>query len=242
MFISVIFSFFAGLSTLVGVYLTKSAKAWVEKNSHYLISFAVGVILANSFFELLPESVKLIPSSWHLWMTAGFLILFLVEQFILIHACPEGEECNVHTVGTVSTLGIGFHSLIDGMVIAAAFSANFSLGFLTALAVIVHEIPEGVFTYTFLTHGKVAEGKKMFYSWIVTLATPIGTLFTVFILRGVPESMVGILLALAAGTFLYVAASDLTPETHRRSSIWNVVLVILGILVVLGIEKYLEKF
>jgi ZIP family zinc transporter/zinc and cadmium transporter len=238
MFINVVvFSFLAGLSTIVGVYLVRHFEEWTKRNAIFLISFAIGVLLANAFFYLLPEAVNLAPS-WFYWTLGAIIFFYIIEHFIIIHSCRE-EKCEVHTLGITSLLGIAFHSLIDGVIIGVSFGVSFTLGILVALAVIFHETVEGIFTYTLLIHDKIISPKALFCSWIVALATPLGAIGMFLFLPKIPPSFIGYLLAIAAGTFIYISASDLAPETHRKNaSFLNICLVLLGIAFVAALERF----
>jgi len=238
MFINVVvFSFLAGLSTIVGVYLVRHFEELTKRNAIFLISFAIGVLLANAFFYLLPEAVNL-TQSWFYWALGAIIFLYIIEHFIIIHSCRE-EKCEVHTLGITSLLGIAFHSLIDGVIIGVGFGISFTLGILIALGVIFHEMAEGIFTYTLLIHDKINSPKALFYSWIVALATPFGAIGMFLFLPKIPSSFLGCLLAIAAGTFIYISTSDLAPETHRKkASFLNICLVLLGIVFVVVIEQF----
>lgn len=233
-----IYSLFAGLSTIVGATLVKRYSEWTKKHSLKLLSFAVGVLITNAFLHLLPESQELTQYS-AIAVIAGVMLLFLTEHFILLHTCGE-EECNIHTVGYTGTIGIGLHSLIDGIVIGIGFEVSFTLGVLTSLAVIVHEFPEGIFTYTMLIHDNISQKRAFLYSWLVALATPFGAIITFLLLKNVSENILGILLALAAGSFVYVGASDLIPQAHKKPNIVNVMLVFAGIVFVVFVGSLLE--
>jgi len=231
------YSLFAGLSTIAGIYLVKRFSSWMSRNSYYIISFAVGVILANAFFDLIPEAQAL-NVNYLSYILLALISLYILEHFIMIHACHE-EKCDIHTLGTISVLGIGLHSLIDGVIIGVGFGVSFGIGLITALAVIFHELPEGSFTYSILKHDNVPERKSMTYSWLVALATPFGAILTYFFIQNVSAQVLGALLALAAGSFLYIGASDLMPETHKKSSVLNIALVVFGVLFVFGLTNVL---
>lgn len=234
---AVIASFIAGLSTIVGVQLVRRWPDWTRRNALAVLSFAVGVILAASFFELLPEAQAL-TASWPYWVLGAILALYLIEHIITIHGNREHYQPEFHSVGIVSVLGIGIHSLVDGIVIGVGFEVSLTLGLIASVAVIAHELAEGVFSYTLLIHDQVAESRATFYSWLVALATPVGTLLTVLVTRDVPASVLGVLLAIAAGSFIYVGGSDLVPETHRKQpKLANIALVLAGVAFVLLISK-----
>lgn len=234
------YSFVAGLSTVAGVYLVKRFTNWTTNNSYKLLSFAVGVLIANSFLHLLPESQELNPDFAMISVVGGLMLLFLIEHFISIHACDQ-EQCDVHSVSYTGTIGIGIHSLIDGVIIGVGFEVSFAIGVLTALAVVMHELPEGIFTYTLLIHDHVSEKTALLYSWLVALATPFGAMVAFFLLKQAEENVLGVLLGLAAGSFLYVGASDLIPQAHRKPDVLNITLVFAGILFVVLVGQLLPK-
>lgn len=234
----IIYSFLAGLSTILGVFLVLRFNNWIKKNITFLLSFGIGVLLAYSFFHLLPESAEL-TKNWSYWTLGTIIFLYILEHFIIIHSCQE-EKCEVHTLGIASLVGIGFHSLIDGMVIGLGFQVSFTFGLLASLAVIFHETAEGILTYTLLTYDKTTQGKAMLFSWLVALATPVGAILTFLFIPKIPSMIMGWLLAIAAGSFIYIGASDLVPETHKKYNFWNIFLILLGIAFVLVIGNFLE--
>lgn len=234
----IIYSFIAGLSTVFGVYLVRRFESLVKKRIIFLVSFSIGVLLATAFFHLLPESIELSPS-WFYWALGAIIALYLMEHFIILHSCRE-KDCEVHSLGATSLLGIGFHSLIDGIVIGLAFKISFAVGVLSSLAVIFHETAEGVFVYTFLLYDETNRKKALFYSWLVALATPFGAVVTFLLLDKVSPNILGWLLAAAAGSFIYIGASDLIPATHKEYSFSNIFWVLLGIAFVLASGQFLS--
>ena len=233
-----IYSFIAGLSTVFGVYLVRRFENWTKKNAVFLISFAIGVLLASAFFHLLPEAIEINPS-WFYWTLGTIFLLFFIEHFVIIHSCHEGE-CDNHALGTVSFLGIVFHSLIDGIIIGIGFEVSFAIGFLTSLAVIFHETAEGVFIYALLIQDKAFQAKALFLSWVVALATPFGAVATFFFAGSISPIVLSWLIAGAAGSFIYIGASDLVPEAHKKHNFLNIFLVLAGIIFVLVLGRFLN--
>ncbi len=220
------------MSTMGGVYLVRFFSDWTKRNSLYMISFAGGVLVATAFLELLPEAAVKSPGSWAMAALIGVIALFVFEHFMAIHECQD-EECDIHNIGTVSALGIGIHSFIDGVVIGTGFQASLALGLITALAVIVHELPEGAFTYGLLISNGQPERKSMIISWIVALATPVGTILTFLALRGLGPGILGIMLAMSGGTFVYVGNADLLPQIHRRPNLKTLSVMLAGVVFVI---------
>src|ERR1700756_2970673 len=121
---ALLFASLAMLSTLAGGYLAIKA----HRRLHLLMGLGAGVLLGAVFFDLLPESLSV--ASDHAWslriilgiVVGGFLLFYLSERLLILHACPE-EDCTnqVHQhLGRLSAIGLIIHSTLDGAAIGAA--------------------------------------------------------------------------------------------------------------------------
>ena len=243
----IVYSLLAGLSAIFGIFLVWRFENWTKKNAVFLISFAIGVLLTNAFFHLLPEAINLAFQNWFYWALGTIIFLYLIEHFIVIHSCVE-EGCKVHNIGKMSFIGLSFHSLVDGLIIGAGFRVGLTLGALVSLAVIFHKISDGIFTYSLLIHDNVSKAKAWILSLAVALTTSLGAILTFIWAGEIKPEILGWLLAIAAGSFIYIGASDLIPESHdkwahnhisRKHSFLNIILVLSGILFVFVTGKIL---
>jgi len=116
--------------------------------------------------------------------------------------------------------------------IGTGFNFSVALGILTSLAVIIHEIPEGISIYSILSYNNYHHNKALFYSILVAVATPIGALISTLILKRVSYEILGIWLAFDAGSLIYIGASDLIPETHKKANPLNILFVLLGAFII----------
>jgi len=141
-----------------------------------------------------------------------------------------------HTKGMVMFSGLFFHSLLDGIIIGVGFEVDPKVGVVTSMGVILHELPEGVTTFSLLINS-IKEKTALKLSIAVALATPLGALISLTFIGGLSEPMVGLLLAMAGGSFLYIAASDLIPETHEEKGFINAGFLLLGVLFLYSLFK-----
>jgi zinc transporter ZupT len=114
------------------------------------------------------------------------------------------------------------------VIIGAGFADSAVTGLIATVGVILHEFPEGLSMMAILLHAGLTRAKALAYSVVVALATSVGAMVSYVALQGIRADILGGLLGIAAGSFLYIAASDLIPETRRQSSPYNVPLVIGG--------------
>ncbi len=142
-------------STLVGGYIAIAARHRI----HLLMGLGAGVLLGAVFFDLLPEALSVaVGQGWNFRIIlgivlAGFLIFYFVERLLVLHACPEGDCTNeVHQhIGRLSSVGLIVHSTLDGAAIGAASLVNWRTGLLVALAVIAHDMSDGLNTISWRT-------------------------------------------------------------------------------------------
>ncbi len=225
----------ATMAALVGIYGARFFNYKIRKYEIYLISLAAGLLLANAFLRLLPEAIKLTPF-WPYCLLAAIIVFYLLEQVVMIHSCRE-EHCENHAMGLLSLAGLTFHSLVDGLAIGVSFEAGFGIGLISSAAIISHKIAEGGCTYSLLIYDDKLKKRALLFSWLVALATPMGALVAYSFLRQASASALGILLALAAGSFIYISASDLLPATHKKSSWINILWLFLGVAFVFWINR-----
>jgi zinc transporter ZupT len=232
-----IYSLLAGLAMMVGVYVVRYFDRRAQKATVFLISLAAGILLANAFFHLLPESTALTPT-WPYWTLGALVVLYLIEHSIVIHSCRE-ESCQVHeNLGIMSLIGVGFHSLLDGMIISITFQANFIIGLTTSSAIIFHKLAEGGCTYALFICDEKSRSKAVWFSWLIALATPLGASLTYFLTAKISNFLLGGLLAAAAGSLIYIGASDLLPATHKKQNILNIFLFLAGVVFVFLIARF----
>jgi len=231
---TIIYSSIAGLATILGILIILFAEKFSRKYSIYLVSFSAGVLIAFGLIILIPESLELNKNSL-LYVLLGFLIFYLLEHFIIHHPYHEPSE-REHSVGKLAIIGLGFHSLIDGIVIAAGFEVSNELGLITTLAVVAHELPEGITSMAVLLHSKFKKSLSILLSFFVAIATPLGALLTLYFFNDVSKEILGILIAIAAGSFIYIGASDLLPETHEHYNKLNAFYLLIGVVFVILIS------
>ena len=204
----------------------------------YLISFAIGMLLGTSFLHLLPEAMEGQGHNTHSIMATlllAILVFFIMEKTLIWrhHHFPAtnfGKETTTNKVNDASApiilLGDSFHNFIDGILIATAFMTDFSLGVVTAVTVIGHEIPQELGDFAILIRAGLTRRRafllNMLSSFAMFLGAGVALLSVSFI-----EAFNPYLLVLAASSFIYVAMSDLIPALNRRVNAKELVLQIL---------------
>ena len=218
--------------TMIGGWIP-TIKLWTQETFRLVISFCAGILLGAVFFHVLPEISTVLGRQLGYSVMFGFLLIFVLEKFIMVHPCEEGE-CDYHKIGIAAYIGIGFHSILDGIAIGAGTMMN--LSFIIILAVTIHKFPAALALSSLLVKGKEYTKKKILISmFIFALATPVGALVSVFVFQGVDDYVVATALGISAGTFLFISIGDLLPtvyEEHEKGY-KNLVSLCLGTLVMI---------
>lgn len=221
----IVVSIITALSTLAGGLFALHLK----DKAHFILAFSAGAVMGVVFFDLLPEafslSGKIYGSSTTSLVTAvGFVIYLVLDRMAVLHS--EKTEAHISNRGKLGVSGLSIHSFLDGLAIGIAFQFSASLGILIAVAVIVHDFSDGVNTVTIVM--KNSGQNKEAFTWLVVdaLAPVAGVISTLFF--KVPETLFGLILALFAGFFLYIGASDLLPESQHKPSVISLLLTIAG--------------
>lgn len=230
-----IFSLLGGVFSLAGGALLLSRKKSAQALARYATPFAAGALLAATFFDLLPESFEQIEASAaSSWVLGGIVTFFLLEHFL--HWFHHHHEHGGNgTPAPLVIIGDSIHNLLDGIAIGAAFLINIPVGIVTAVAVAAHEIPQEIGDFGLLLKFGYRRKMVLLINAASALMSTVGALVT-FWLGSVAELPIGVLLAVTAGMFIYIASSDLIPTIHeeskKRLGHLAAALLLMGILVV----------
>jgi zinc and cadmium transporter len=235
-------SFLGSIAGLIGGLLLIWKSELAKKFSLPLISFAAGVMLAATFLEILPEAVSKGGDFAFLLSLIGLVIFFLVEDFFLHFHHHEQHEHSLKSVVPLLVVSDTIHNFIDGIVIAAAVLTDIKLGFVVAFATFLHEIPQEIGDFAVMISAGISKTKTLLAHLLSACATFAGALLTYYFFNH-SQGLIGPMIAVASGMFLYIASADILPELTRSKHAkgrWVVALpFLLGIVLIYFLTKYL---
>jgi zinc and cadmium transporter len=215
-------SFAAGLVPLL--------RRWSHRELQLLISMSAGIVLGVVFFDLRPQAVGM---SRHFFVAvlAGFVLLLALEKFLLIHP-HETEELAGRRSGLAAYAGISLHALIDGVALGSSVMVP-ALGGAVVWAIVAHKIPDTLSLSSILIFFGFGRRQILWLLLAVALLTPVGGFVALVALRHASPAVLALAMGVAAGTFLFIATSDLLPHAHahRKGRFRNLVAVLTGLLV-----------
>ncbi|VVB73685.1 Zinc transporter ZupT [uncultured archaeon] len=242
--------FIVSLVSLIGVIALAVKPKTLNGVLFLLISLSAGGLLGAAFLDLLPEAIDLagVQNAMMLTLT-GFLVFFVMEKFLLWYHCHEYPVCKnpAHrrrALPYLNLMGDGIHNFVDGMVIATAYIADPSLGVITTIAVIMHEIPQEIGDFGVLIYGGLSRLNALSFNFLSALTAFLGAI-TVFMLSSSFQGLSAVLLPFAAGHFIYIAGADLVPELQKeldkRKSLMQLIMLIVGIGLIVVTQSLVGK-
>lgn len=204
----------AAAADLAGAYIVTSAHKRGHAPLRYFVAAGAGFMLAAAFVRMLPEATQ-VPHAF-LFVLLGYFGVHLFEHTVAPHF-HFGEETHGDALirpsaSYLAVVGLGMHTLFDGVAIAAGFMVDWHLGVLLFVAVLLHKLPEGFTVASIMLAGGHSRNAALGAATLLGVLTLVGAAATSLI----AEHHVGYALAISAGVTIYVAASDLIPEVNRE--------------------------
>jgi ZIP family zinc transporter/zinc and cadmium transporter len=208
------FAAVAAAADVAGAAIVTTAHKPTHARLRYFVAAGAGFMLAAAFVRMLPESVH-VPHAF-LFVVIGYFGIHLFEHTVAPHF-HFGEEIHHEALlrpsaGWLALLGLGVHTLFDGVAIAAGFMVSPALGGIIFIAVILHKLPEGFTIASIMLASGHSRAAALGAGALLGALTLTGALLTGLF----AGSHVAYALALSAGVTIYVAASDLIPEVNRE--------------------------
>lgn len=206
----------------------------LEQNS---VPFAAGVLLTVSFLGLIPEAVEHAGEQAYLIILISFFTVFIFEKVIFeIHHHDDGHQhSDIKSSVIFVIIGDTVHNLIDGLTIGASFLVSPTFGLATAFSTFLHEVPHEVGDFGILLKANWKKNKVILVNLCSALATFLGAYLIYF--TEVSDILIGFMLSISAGIFLYLGAIDFLPQIVEKGSnkLKNIFPLVLGALIMLTI-------
>lgn len=226
-------SFLAGCSTLIGylfIFLN-GHKNYVLTGS---LSFASGVMFYVSLFDLIPEGIKLISKNYFILFSFSLTLFFLSFGIILSYYLDKfipDNDSYLYRIGLISMIAIIIHNIPEGMATYLASSYDLKLGYILAISIALHNIPEGISISIPIYYSTSSKLKAFLYTFISGFSELIGSLIASTFISCVNFVFMGCLYSLIAGIMLYISMCTLLPASFKYNNIiFSIIIFIFGII------------
>ncbi len=229
------------LLSLLGIFTLSIKKNKLKNILIYSISFSAGALFGDVFIHLLPEIVKETGLTVQIssFVILGIVVSLFIEKIIHWRHCHMPiTKTHIHPFAYMNLFGDSIHNFIDGLIIGSSYLISIPVGIATTLAVIFHEIPQEIGDFGVLIHAGIKRKKALMYNFLTATTAIFGTLIALLFSSKI-EGATTMLSAFAAGSFIYIAGSDLIPELHKetqlKKSLIQIFTFILGVAIMYGL-------
>lgn len=206
------------LAAFVATFVGGSVALKFRDRLHLILGFSAGAVAGVALFDLLPEAIQL-GTTYHtaqtvaLFIALGLFGYLILDRLIFLHTHNEDDESSTPR-GAFGALTLSAHSFFDGVAIGVGFQASAAVGLIVTAAVLTHDFSDGINTVNLVLRSGGSWNRALRWLLVDAAAPVLGAASTLFF--KIPESAIGLVLAIFVGTFLYLSASDLIPESHHR--------------------------
>jgi len=216
----------AGLSTGIGSIIAYFIKKPKISYLCFSLGLSAGIMLYVSFVELLPDAFDGVGEIWGIYaFFAGLIVIGMIDLLIPDFENPHHYkqfndkkkiDKRLMRVGILTALAIAIHNFPEGLAIFGSTLVNVELGVLIAFAIAIHNIPEGISVSIPIFYATGDKKKAFLYSFLSGFSEPIGAFVGFLILLPfLSDWLLSFLLAFVAGIMVYISADELLPTAHE---------------------------
>lgn len=214
----------AGFSTLIGTLFIFRKKS-SDKLVKYALAFAAGTMICVSFTDLVPSGISLLIKDNTKLFTFILIFLFILVGIIISSLIdiiiPESKHVSdnnkkLYKVGVFSLLAIIAHNIPEGIATFLSSTTDLALGITLTVAITLHNIPEGISISVPIYHATGSRKKAFGLTFLSAIAEPVGALLAFFLLKPIiTDTIMGTMFAIIAGIMMHIAASQLLPTAMK---------------------------
>ncbi len=251
-FFAVMLTVIAGLSTGIGAIIVYFTKCMNNRFLSYALGFSAGIMLYVSFMEMLTTSESYLTLQFSstfggllsgLAFFSGMGLIMLIDKLIpspessLINVNLKKHERNLYRTGTMTALAIAIHNFPEGLATFTAALDNTSLGIAIAFAIAVHNIPEGIATAIPIYFATNNRKKAFLCSFFSGLTEPLGAIIGYLFLRPfLNDILYGIIFAFIAGIMVYIAIEELIPSSRAYNKGISMIFGVISGMIVMSVS------
>ncbi len=236
-FTSFILTSIAGLSTCLGYLFTYINTKNKDKFICIFLSFSLGVMILISIKELIPIPLKYIYFKYNLSTFLSILIIIPIIIYIIINYLNSNLKNgnSLYRVGVLNTISMIFHNILEGIVTFFTALSNYTLGIKLGLAIMAHNIPEGISIAVPIYYGTKNRGRAFLYTLLAGSSEVIGALLFYLIFKNsINVNIINILLYTIGCLMIIISIKEILPEVLKYKNInWILIGLLLSLFILI---------
>ena len=223
------------LATFISTLLGGLFALYLRDRLHLVLGFSAGALIGVAFFSLIPEALNLASTADAQAVAAaiatGFVGYMLLDRAVAPHGDGGPRAEKLWRRGVLFGASLAVHSFFDGFAIGLGFKVSTAVGTIVFAAVLAHDFSDGINTVSVILRNK-GDNRSALRWLLIDAAAPVAGAASTLALP-VQHDVLGLALALFAGFFLYIGASDVLPKSYDdHPTAGTTAMTILGLLAV----------
>ena len=229
--------FFGTFGTTLGGIIGVRFQNPSNKILSFILSLAGGLMTSILSFDLIPEALKIASiTNVILGIALGIFCMIVCNYLVDKKFTENSQMLRSIKEENKKDIGLAIHNFPEGLAIGSGFGASLTLGYSLAIAICIHDIPEGISMAVPMKNGGMKTSKVLYYVILSGVTTGIGALIGK-IIGGISQDVIAVCLSFAAGAMLYIVSGELIPESNKiyegkASTIGTIIGFILGLIAV----------
>lgn len=224
-----------GLGGLAALFIVKPSSRFIG----ILLGITSGIMLSVVTFDMLPESYEISGLGTEiLGIFLGVITVIFIEGFFPINReskSSPSSKGHFFRIGALLGIAIAIHNLPEGLAVGSGYMLTSKLGMTMTIIIALHNFPEGLAMAAPLRLSGSSALKILLLTLLAGMPTGIGA-FIGALLGGVSDFFIGLCLAFAGGTMLYITCGEMIPDAkslhNGRSSTMGIIIgFVIGIIV-----------
>lgn len=217
-YMSLLLSLIAGLSTVIGSLLIFIKIKRIGEFITFSLSFSIGIMTLISIFDLIPSSIPIIINKYYYLYGIPICILTFLLGYLSISKINKkidksNNKSSLYRIGIVSMISLMLHNFPEGMAVFMGAYTNISIGIKLCIAIMLHNIPEGIAIAVPLYYSGVGKRKTFLYTLFSGLTEPLGALLTYLLFKNyINYIFLSFVLLFVAGLMISLSINDMLKE------------------------------
>ena len=217
-YIPLLLSLIAGISTVIGSLLIFIKIKRIGEFITFSLSFSLGIMFLISMFDLLPSSLPVLLNKYGYFYGIIICILTFMLGYLSIDKINKKIENNnnkssLYKIGVLSMISLMLHNFPEGIAVFISAYTNISIGIKLCIAIMLHNIPEGIAISIPLYYSGVGKKRTILYTLISGLTEPLGALLAYLLFKNfINNIFLAFVLLFVAGLMISLSINDMLKE------------------------------
>lgn len=237
--IAFLITLIAGFSTIFGYFFIYAKPKKISNYIGISLSFSASIMILISLFELIPEGFFMLMIKYNLLISSVILCILIIVSYFFIEFISKKigditttKNNNLYRVGVLSMLALMVHNLPEGILTFLSTTVNVDLGLKLGLAIMLHNIPEGIAIAVPIYYSTYSRKKAFSKTILSGLSEPLGALIAyLFLYKYLTNTMISLILLFVAGIMISISINDIYKEAMNHSKKSIITGFLLGIVI-----------